>query len=135
MIPKLKIRIENGVIIFGEREQNYILSLKNDEYYLTIKKEYSDRSNNQNRYLWGCVYPIISNEVGYTNDEVHEICKNMFLKKWVILETKDGFKEVEITKSTKDLTTVEFENYLSQIRQWVSIELGIFIALPNEAEY
>lgn len=96
----------------------------------------SKRSNQQNRYMWGVVYKVLSDHTGYTSDEIHEICKWKFLKTWVRLEKKNHqSEEMQITKSTASLSTVEIEKYLEEIRRWASIELGCWIPLPNESAY
>lgn len=86
------------------------------------------RSTPQNRYLWGVVYELLSAHTGYTTDEIHEICKHKFLKAFIEI----AGEEIEITKSTTSLTTVEMENYLTKIREWASIHLQLSIPEPNE---
>lgn len=105
----------------------------NQERCPTCQRSYTkNRSNNQNRYMWGVVYETLSNHLGYTPEEIHEICKHKFLKGWLTLHEKSGAKEIEITKSTASLNTVEMENYLTKIREWASIELTCWIPDPNE---
>ncbi len=92
-----------------------------------------ERSGNQNRYYWGCVIQILSEDTGYTKDEMHEIIKHKFLLIHSILETKQGRKvAVEFSRSTTELDTKEFENLMSEIREWASMELGIYIQNPGE---
>ena len=87
------------------------------------------RSNPQNRYYWGVVIDILSSELGYTPEEIHEILRYKFIPKRDILIKDDDFK---ISRSTTSLTTVEMENYLSSVREWASIYCGINIPEPNE---
>jgi hypothetical protein len=89
------------------------------------------RSNNQNRYLWGVVYKIISDESGHTPEEIHTAAKQMFLpRKFIML----GNVEIEIEKSTAELSTAEFELYQERVRAWASTELGFRIPLPNDSD-
>jgi len=97
-------------------------------------KELRLRSLPENKYYWGVIVKILSDELGYTTNEVHEILKQRFISKVVFLKTKDAVKEMRIPQSTTKLKTVEFEEYLSSIRQWASMELGIYIPTPNEIE-
>lgn len=92
------------------------------------------RSNNQNRYYRGVVVKIISEHTGFTPEEVHELLKYRFLRTYETLSTKNGDKEFERTKSTTELTTSAFEIFMSDVRMWASIELGLYIPDPNEAE-
>lgn len=85
------------------------------------------RSAQQNKYLWGVVYKILSDELGYTTEEVHEICRYKFLpRKYVNL----GHEEIETRKSTTKLTTSEFEAYIERIRAFASSELSVIIPDP-----
>lgn len=134
--PRWDIRIDKGrtVILKVEELYKWLKTLPDGSYTLTIKqKEKPQRSVQQNRYYWK-VCEIISDEIGYTPDEIHALFKSMYLKTHHLLTTKTGNKEVEIVKSTTDLTTTEFENYLSSIKQWASMELGIYIPDPNEVD-
>jgi hypothetical protein len=38
-------------------------------------------------------------------------------------------------KSTASLSTVEFEVYLDNVRQWAATDLSCSIPLPNEVEF
>ena len=90
------------------------------------------RSNPQNRYYYGCVVPTIGEELGYTNKEMHEILAGMFLSE----EVKVGDKVVTVVHSTADLTTIEFEEYTKEIREWASADNGkprIWVPLPGES--
>jgi len=92
------------------------------------------RSLQQLRYYWGVVVELIAKETGYEKDEMHEILKAKYLVKKVILETTRGLEEVDIILSTTSLDTVDMETYLSRVRQFASIKLGVYVPLPNEVE-
>jgi hypothetical protein len=94
---------------------------------VTIKPYRPNRSNAQNAYMWGVVYKILSEETGYTEEEVHQLMTEMFLS-----YTKNGKKFV---KSTTKLKTVPMEDYLSKIRMWASMELNCYIPLPGETHW
>lgn len=90
------------------------------------------RTIRENKYYWAVPIKILSEETGIMPMEVHEILKNKFLTHIVFLDIKNKKVELESTKQTSSLTTEEFEEYLRNIRTWASLELGIFIPLPNE---
>jgi hypothetical protein len=104
------------------------LPLDSKPYAVKVEKITGSRSNYQNRYYWGVVLKTISNDTGSTPQELHDIFKTMFLKDFVFLEGK----EVEKVGDTKGLKSLEFEDYLTKIRRFASMELNIFIGLPNE---
>jgi hypothetical protein len=97
-------------------------------------KELRLRTTPENRYYWGVIVKLISDELGYTPEETHEILKHKFLKEIIKLKIRSGIELAEITKSTTSLTTIDFETYLRQIREWASIDMGLWLPLPNELE-
>lgn len=104
-----------------------LANFKNKKVYLTISENKPPRSNEQNRYYWGVVLTCLT-ETGHTNEELHELMKFMFLPKKEVMGQ-------ELTGSTADLKTNEFEDYLAKIRLWALTKLNITIPLPNEVEY
>ena len=79
------------------------------------------------------VIDLLSEEIGHTPEEMHEILKAKFLSHKVYIKHKDGIvEEVTYVKSSADLTTKEFEEYLTKIRVWASADMGILVPLPNE---
>lgn len=99
-------------------------------YKIEIKRDRENRSGNQNRYYWGCVVQMFSEASGFFPDEVHELLKNKFLK--YDKAFKDTGESVTISRSTADLDTWEFEQYLEQCRIYAAVTLEIVIPLPNE---
>lgn len=93
----------------------------------------NNRSNNQNRYYWGIIIALLSEHTGFDREEMHEILKHKFLRRTVWIHTKHKTQEQSIiTTSTTALTTKKFEEFLCQIRQWASQDIGVFIPEPNE---
>ena len=124
----LPIVVEDGQMIANsvtrERLNQWVMGYTG-KLYATYDKKKPKRSTNINRYYWGVVLPIISEDTGHTNEELHSLFKDMFLTK----ETKKVLgEEVKIVKSTTDLTTGEFMQYLDRISSHTEI------ALPNPEE-
>jgi hypothetical protein len=108
----------------------YKAKLEGKKFELILRKRQSKRSLAQNRYLWGVVYEIAAEYMGYPpeeKDKVHGIFKLMFLLK---VDDK-GRKYVE---STTALNTAQFEEYVAAVKRWASNE-GLYIPDPNEADY
>ncbi len=98
--------------------------------YSTEKKQ---RSNPQNKYYWGCVLPRISEHTGFTINEAHEVLKAKFLPGWKTLKTRKGeYIEAPYVRSTTELDTKSFEDYMTQVREFASITLGVWIPEPNQ---
>ena len=130
MTPKFKTKVINKELLITHPIKEYISSLDGDVSVI-VKKWRESRSDNQLRYYWGVVVKIISEETGYTKEEIHEVLKSKFLWDYVNFEGK----EIMIIRSTSDLNTSSMEEYLSEVRQWASAELSLYIPLPNEVEY
>jgi hypothetical protein len=97
-------------------------------FTVSISPFKKSRTNSQNSYLWGVVYKTISDQTGYSCDELHELFKNSFLPHKLITI---GDKSVKITPSTTDLTTIEFEEFLELVKRYAAETIGIFIPDPN----
>lgn len=110
--------------------KNHLLPLRGQTVEVTAVKRRKRRSNEQNAYYHGVVLKLIADHCGYRGSDdlegLHESLKQKFLPKSGLLQ---------IPKSTTALTTVEFEEYLEDIRRWAANELCIYIPVPNEAQY
>lgn len=136
--PRFRGKIIKGVMQFDRKEDylNYIQNLEGKEVSLVIKEWEKNRSNQENSYYWSVPIELISKHTGYSDEEVHELLKSLFLKKKIDVKTKEGITERHtIVRSTSTLTTVEFEEYLSKIRQWASQELSVYVPEPHECDY
>lgn len=112
-----------------------IIPIADGRYYVTIKKK-NNRSNQQNKYWWGGVLPLVKKglvDAGYnevkTNEDAHEVLKALFLKKHI--SNADGLA-LEISGSTTELSTIEFNELIANVQQWAAEFLNIVIPSPNE---
>lgn len=100
-------------------------------YRVTIKKGGS-RSIQQNRYLWGVVYPTVIEGAqleGWRNDDLHEY----FLGEHFGWETIEGFgrKRVKPIHRSSTLNKTEFVDYVAFIQERAA-GLGIYVPDPEE---
>ena len=94
------------------------------------------RSNQQNRYYWGGVIPILQHtlkELGndFTQEQCHSILKCKFLKEtaYVNESTREFIDRI---KSTTELSTNDFEDYLENIRAWMQEFFSVDVPLPEK---
>lgn len=106
------------------RYSDHLFALQGHRVEVVVRKIKAKRSENQSRYYWGVVLELLSKELGYDQDEMHEILKYKFLQSHAM-----GMPYV---KSTTKLSTGEFEDYLSKIKRWAAEFLHIVIPDPNE---
>jgi hypothetical protein len=136
---EVKLSLTQGAIFSrqdNEKMVKFFSKALGKRVFATLETETKNRSLSQNAYYWGVIIDLLSEHCGFTTDEMHEILKHKFLRRSVWIVKKHGIEEQSIiTKSTQELTTKEFEDYLSKVREWSSLELGVYIPLPNEAIY
>jgi len=94
-----------------------------------IEKQSRSRTNQQNRWLWGVAYKILSDHTGYTPEEIHEIIKYKFLRKHYTV----GDEQYDVGSTTTTLSTVEFSEYKEKIQRF-GATLGCNIPDPNESD-
>lgn len=99
---------------------------------VTVEEAKKRRSDEQNKYLWGVVYPTIlqSGQLdGWTAEDVHEYLLGEIYG-W---ETLAGFgrKRLRPIRRSSRMNTVEFAEYVAQIQQRMAA-LGIYVPDPNE---
>lgn len=123
-------RVENGVLKLRNRKQlsEELKQFEGKDLEITFERKRSKRSDNQNRYWWFCM-EILGKELGYRKDEMHEICKFMFLKAEKVDE-KTG-EIFQYLRSSTELTKIEFADMTSNLIQWAA-EHGTVLPLPNE---
>lgn len=110
--------------------------LANGVYSITIKKVRKPRSNDQNGYLWGCVYPLILRgliNAGWEftcNEQVHEYFKKLFTSEQVI--NRDTGEIIEFPASTALMDTFTFKTYTDKLREYAFEYLGMDIPEPDK---
>jgi hypothetical protein len=128
---KHAIVVENGKVKFVDRYSfdREIKDYEGRKAWLTIGGRRNSRTLNQNAYYWGVVVTRLAGYLGYFPDEIHEVLKQKFLPaKSIALKNE----EVVIPQSTSTLDTIQFEEYLEQIRIWAVRDLEFTLPLPNE---
>ena len=103
----------------------YLSVIKDGPIRIIITKYKRKRTLPQNRYYWGVVIKILSNHTGYTDDEMHDALKWLFLR-----VKRDGLPDT--CGSTKKLNTDDFNEYLDKIKIWASTEMGCYIPDPED---
>ncbi len=147
MKPLFTGKVERGILKPSDNKSysTHLNTLEGKEVSISVskKRKASGRSNPQNRYYWGVVIPVLANELGYSTEEMHDAIKTQFLgevkpitRERMTLEGTETFEtNIFIPRSTTSLDTSDFEKFMSQVRQWASIELAIYIPEPNETEF
>ena len=97
-----------------------------------VRRQQKTRSSEENRYYWGVVLKMLSENIGeYTKDEWHGFMNSRFLKQVVNV---GGKVNLDYVTSSAIISTKEFEEYLEEIRRWAATTFGLDIPEPNEVE-
>lgn len=101
------------------------------EVEVTIRR--ATRSLAQNAYWWGVVVEMISEQTGYTPDEVHEFLKAKFIPKKLAFCDGNGevVDEYVLGGSTRKMNTLQFGEYMETVRRWAAETLGLNIPDPE----
>ena len=111
-------------------------NLPDGEHLITIAPYRKTRSNQQNAYLWGVVYPAVLfglQDAGWEithEEQVHEYCKQAFAAREVI--NKDTGEVLSLPSSTARMQTAEFNVYVDKIKAFALEYLNVTIPEPNE---
>jgi len=99
--------------IIGRLSMLKLLTQKGKEitYEIRIIRKYEARTMKQNRLLWA-YYTALGELPGYTAEEIHELMKTAFLS--YSKTDKNGITNT-FTKSTTELSTVEFGEYYEKV--------------------
>ena len=125
-------KVVDSKLHFANKERlNMDVTRYNDKTVEVIIKEYKPKRSNQlNQYYWGVVVKIISNYTGYTKEETHELLKQTFLKKKVLIE--DTWYDT--TDSTTKLNNKEMLEFIEEVKQWAAQTLYVYIPDPHEKQ-
>lgn len=114
---------------------DWVASLVTDDgsWQITVEPFKRPRSNQQNAYLWGVVYPTILEAggemlAGWSSDDLHEFYLGEIYG-WEILEGM-GRKRMKPIRRSSQMNKTEFMDYLEQISQRCA-EMGIVIPEPT----
>jgi len=115
--------IKNGKLILNnERRFNDNLNIfEGEEIEIRIKVRTNNRTTEQNSLYWKWIN-IMSEETGFTKEEMHELIKYKFLKRTSI--NNNGVEEVKL-KSTTSLTVKEFTKLMDDVLYWSNNTLNI----------
>lgn len=125
-VPIFAGRIENGKIQLADPDGWRVQLQRNEgrEIELRLSRRKKERSMSQNKYYWGCVVALLAEHCGYEPEEMHAALKMKFLRQY-----ED--QALPSIRSTTDLDTAEFANYIEQVRR-LAAEMGVVIPDPSD---
>ncbi|MCW3109899.1 MAG: hypothetical protein JWQ09_4405 [Segetibacter sp.] len=123
------------VIDFSSKEDKNKLyeilkSRKHIKYVVEIKEARESRSLKQNNLYWVYI-GILGEHLGYNSKEMHHVTKKHLLGSYE--KANKVTSEIEtFTPSSKDLDTLEFTQYIENVRLWAMQDFDCYLPTPLE---
>lgn len=125
----LRATVKHGTLIFDDLDTvaHVFEWMEGRRVEVTLDRIKKIRSTSQNKFYWLCIIEELCGYTGYSKDEMHNALKMMFLR-----VPNEDHRLPDTVKSTRQLSTAEFEEYLEQIRFWAAEKLDVQLPLPNQ---
>jgi hypothetical protein len=112
----------------------YRKSLAGERVQVVIRRQSSQRSLDQNAWIWGVAYPEIAEALGYDSHEINDLHYALVAKCFGEHFDKRVGAMVP-NKRSSHLTTREFSDYMEWLVRFAAMECGgIVVPLPGESE-
>lgn len=104
---------------------------------IVVKPWSNDRTDKQNRALWGCAYAVLAEFTGHTKEEIHDFLIRKYfgeVEREVMGERKLYPKRTTTTDEhgkRKLIDTRHLKDYYEFIQQWAAENLGAYIPDPD----
>lgn len=115
------IQLQKGQLVNMQGFLDWMLTAWDGSYSIVKRKR--ARTSDQNRYLRGWVYRAIAKHTGDDEDYIHWVMAMKFLI--------DNTRKAPYVKSTTELDTKEFGEYIDKIKNFIS-EFNIIIPSAEE---
>jgi hypothetical protein len=117
-----------------DRLRVWLKTLRGKDTELVIRERKSQRSLDQNAWIWGVAYPVIAEALGYDSHEIEELHYGL-VAKWGGEHFDKRLGAMVPNKRSSKLTTKEFSDYMEWLVRFAAVELGgIVVPLPGESE-
>ena len=128
---KFYAQIIRGKLVLSDRAKFYdfIRGQKDSNVIVAIQRPQSQRTISQNSYYWQLL-KILGDEIGEHPEKLHNDIKEEFLSEHIHSNLFN--KDKKIIKSTTELNTKEFSEYIEKIKHWASEFLNVYLPDANE---
>jgi hypothetical protein len=124
--PAGKLRIDARGLFLG-----HLKRLANKPVQVVVKVLSRPKSTNQLGYLYGVLYPVIADELGYReyeSEEVHDACMRH------LRGLKPEPNPLQLRESLRDKDHEYVSAYIGDLRHWALTEHGIVTPDADKAE-
>ena len=124
---------KDGKLILDARDlfTGYIRRLKNHAVTLVLKKRTRRKSTQQLGYLFGVVYPVIADDLGYREYEVTEVHDAVMRE---LRGLKPEPNPLKLRVSLAEMSHEDVSAYIEDVRHWAVTKHGIVTPDAEKAE-
>jgi len=109
----------------------YVKRLKNQPVQLVLKKLPRRKSKNQLGYLFGVVYPVLAEHLGYRDYEVDEVHDGVIRE---LRGLKPDPNPLKLRVSLADMSLEDVSAYIEDVRHWALMTHGCVTPDAEKAE-
>ena len=129
------LEAKNGLLVNNKAFIAFANSFKKDGKYLIEKSGTNKRSEQQNRYYFGIVVPLVQEGIKHlgtelTKQETHEFLKGKF--NYQEISNKETGEYIQVPRSTTILNKEGFSEYIQKIQIFAAEFLNINVPDPGE---
>lgn len=126
MTPTFHGTIQSGKLLLDSKADftGHLHTLEGKRVEVTVTKYRKKRTLDQNRYYF-LILGMIAKETGHDAMSLHDAFKSKF-------STHITYKGLVIPQSTKTKDTIEFTEYIEQVRAWAAENLNMSIPDPQQ---
>lgn len=115
---------------------DYIRAKADGVFMVEVKRKRKLRSDDQNGWLWGCIYPMLLDAMiaeGWeftSTEQLHEFFKAQMTADQVV--NKETGEIIKFPSSTAEMDTVTFSTYCEKLREYAREYLNCEIPDPDK---
>lgn len=109
----------------------YVKRLKGQPVQLVLKKLSRRKSQNQLGFIFGALYPVIADELGYRSYEVEEVHDALMRR---LRGVKPEPNPLQLRVSLAEMTHEQVSEYIDDLRHFALMEWGIVTPDPDKVE-
>ena len=124
---------KDGKLLLDARDlfTGYVKRLKNTAVTLVLKKRTRRKSTQQLGYLFGVVYPVIADDLGYREYEVTEVHDAVMRE---LRGLKPEPNPLKLRVSLAEMSHEDVSAYIEDVRHWAVTKHGIVTPDAEKAE-
>lgn len=109
----------------------YVQTLKNKPVQLVLKVQQRRKSHSQLGYIFGVLYPVIAEELGYRDYEIDALHDAVMRR---LRGLRPDPNPLGLRVSLAEMTHEEVSAYIEDVRHWALTDLGIVTPDAEKAE-